>query len=59
MTCASQKIFCYGFSLFQLQFGWAPNTELSIAAERGFSCVNVNLDNQQLEWDLLTAEKRR
>ena len=46
-----------GVSPFELLFGRIPNTELSLAAER-FS-TSVNLDNQQLERDLLTTERRR
>ena len=45
------------FSHFELHFGRPPNTELSLAAERLSS--RVNLDDQQLERDLLTAEQRR
>ena len=40
-----------------MHFGRPPNTELSLAAERLSS--RVNLDNQQLERDLLTAKQRR
>ena len=46
-----------GVSPFELHFGRPPNTELSIAAER--LSTGVNLDNQQLERDLLTPEQRR
>ena len=46
-----------GVSPFELHFGRAPNKELSIAAER--LSTGVNLDNQQLERDLLTPEQRR
>ena len=46
-----------GFPPFELHFGRPPNAELSLAAERLSS--RVNLDNQQLEPDLLTAEQRR
>ena len=46
-----------GVSLFELHFGRPPNMELSIAAER--LCTGINLDNQQLERDLLTPEQRR
>ena len=46
-----------GVSPFELLFGRIPNTELSLAAER-FS-TSVNLDNQQLERHLLTTERRR
>ena len=42
-----------GFSPFELHFGYPPNTELSLAAERLSS--RVNLDNQHLE----RAEQRR
>ena len=42
---------------FELHFGRLPNTELSLAAER--LSTRVNLDNQQLEGDLLTTEQRR
>ena len=45
-----------GVSPFELHFGGPPNTELSIAAER--LSTGVNLDNQQLERDL-TPEQRR
>ena len=45
------------FSPFELHFGRSTNTELSLAAERLSS--RVNLDNQQLERDLFTAEQRR
>ena len=46
-----------GVSPFELHFGRPPNTDLSIAAER--LSTGVNLDNQQLERDLLTPEQRR
>ena len=46
-----------GVSPFELHFGRSLNTELSIAAER--LSTGVNLDNQQLERDLLTPEQRR
>ena len=46
-----------GFSPSELHFGRPSNTELSLAAERLFS--RVNLDNQPLERYLLTAEQRR
>ena len=46
-----------GISSFELHFGRPPNTELSIAAER--LSTGVNLDNQQLERDLITPEQRR
>ena len=46
-----------GVSPFELHFGRPPNTELSIAAER--LSTGVNLDIQQLERDLLTPEQRR
>ena len=46
-----------GVSPFELHFGRLPNTELSLAAER--LSTRVNLDNQQLERDLLTTEQRR
>ena len=46
-----------GVSPFELHFGRPPNTELSIAAAR--LSTGVNLDNQQLERDLLTPEQRR
>ena len=46
-----------GVSPFELHSGRPPNTELSIAAER--LCTGVNLDNQQLERDLITPEQRR
>ena len=45
------------FSPFELHFSRPPNTELSLAAERLSS--RVNLDDQQLERDLLTAEQCR
>ena len=46
-----------GVSPFELHFGRPPNTELSIAAER--LSTGVNLDNQPLERELLTPEQRR
>ena len=46
-----------GVSPFELHFGRPPNTELSLAAER--LSTRVNLDNQQLERDLLSTEQRR
>ena len=46
-----------GISPLELHFGRPPNTELSRAAER--LSTRVNLDNQQLERDLLTTEQRR
>ena len=46
-----------GVSPFELHFGRPPITELSLAAER--LSTRVNLDNQQLERDLLTTEQRR
>ena len=45
------------FFSFDLEFGRKPNTEISFNAERLSSLFN--LDNQQLKWDLLTAEQRR
>ena len=45
-----------GSSPFELQFGRSPNTDLSIVAARPSSCVNI--DEQQLGWNLLTAEQR-
>ena len=42
---------------FELHFGRSPNTQLSLAAER--LPTRVNLDNQQLKRDLLTMEQRR
>ena len=45
------------FSHFELQFGRKPNTELSTDAE--YLPSRVNLENQQLERDLLRAEKRQ
>ena len=52
------KVYGYGvFFSFDLDFGRKPNTELSFAAER--LSPRFNLDNQQLKWDLLTAEQRR
>ena len=44
-------------SPFELHFGRPPNTELSLAAER--LSTRVNLENQQLERGLLTTEQRR
>ena len=44
------------FPPFESHFGRPPKTELSLAAERLSS--RVNLDNQQLERDLLTAKQR-
>ena len=46
-----------GVSPFELHFGHPRKTELSIAAER--LSTGINLDNQQLERDLLTPEQRR
>ena len=46
-----------GVSPFVLHFSRPPNTELSLAAER--LSTRVNLDNQQLERNLLTTEQRR
>ena len=46
-----------GVSPFELHFGRPSNTELSLAADR--LSTRVNLDSQLLERDLLTAEQRR
>ena len=46
-----------GFSLFELGFGRPQNTKLSLVADRLSS--RVDLDNQHLERDLLTAEQCR
>ena len=46
-----------GVSLFELHFGRPPNTELSIAAER--LSTGLNLVKQQSERDLLTPEQCR
>ena len=43
--------------LFELHFGRPSNTELSFAAER--LSTHVNLDNQQMERNFLTTEQRR
>ena len=51
------KNFVTVVSPFELHFGRPPNTELSLAAERLYTRVDLN--NQQLELDLITTEQRR